>query len=94
MNVRTKLYISLFSLVCNVYKHWVVGNLRNVVQNEFSQRALIRQSSCTLALYNNIYREIRKYPQCIIYSLPQKGLLYNGMPVSQYVKRMCMSYDF
>ena len=71
MNVRTELYISLFYLVCNVYKHWVVCYLRNVVQNEFSQRALIRQSSCTL--YNNIYREIRKYPQCIVYSLLQKG---------------------
>jgi len=47
MNVRTELYIILFSLVCTVYKHWVVGNLRNVVLNEFSQRALIRQS-CTL----------------------------------------------
>jgi len=83
MNVRTKLYISLFSLVCNVYKHWVVGNLRNVVQNEFSQRALIRQSSGTVALYNNVLFTL----------FCKKGLLYNGVLVSQYVKRMRMSYD-
>jgi hypothetical protein len=34
------------------------------------------------------------YPKCIIYSVLQKGLVYKGMPVSQRVKRMCMSYDF